>query len=471
MKRLFLAIILLLCGVTFAIEINVPGDYANIQSAINAANDYDVIVLEIGIWAGAGNRNINFSGKAVTLTSTDPNDPAVVAETIIDAGGSNARCFDFSGSETIETKVVGITITNGNINYGGGIYCNGSSPTIDRCVITSNTATVSGGGVYCTSSSGPKFIDCVVENNSGDDNGGGIFCNSSDDVEIVNCVLQGNTVVDTGFGAGVYLSGSDVLLERCYIEGNYNDGSSGYGGGFYIYNSLPVISSCVIAGNSAKYGAGVSGRFGGIPTLKNCTFYGNRDTEAGAAIYFFNAAGVTAENCIVYGNSPAQIYSNSTITVQYSDVMGGYTGTGNIDADPLFVDPGYWDDNGTAGDPSDDLWVPGNLHIDNLSPCFNAGDPGYVMSPSEVDIDMDERVRLGRIDMGADETGSIAGDITEDGIVNYADLAKFAYSWGSSEGDAEYDKLCDLAEPADGAVGTADLVELGSFWLDQAPWY
>jgi hypothetical protein len=99
----------------------------------------------------------------------------------------------------------------------------------------------------------------------------------------------------------------------------------------------------------------------------------------------------TITNCILWGNTApngSQIdnTSGSTATVTFSDVQGGYSGTGNINADPCFVN--------AAG---------GNFHLLPDSPCINAGDPAFVPEPNETDIDGEPRVMLGRVDMGADE--------------------------------------------------------------------
>jgi hypothetical protein len=80
------------------------------------------------------------------------------------------------------------------------------------------------------------------------------------------------------------------------------------------------------------------------------------------------------------------------VSVEYSDVHGGWPGEGNIDVDPLFAAPGYWDPNGTPDDLNDDFWVEGDYHLrsqagrwDSISedwvidevtsPCIDAGDP------------------------------------------------------------------------------------------------
>jgi hypothetical protein len=70
-------------------------------------------------------------------------------------------------------------------------------------------------------------------------------------------------------------------------------------------------------------------------------------------------------------------------------------GDGNIDADPCFVELGYWDVNG--------VWVEGDYHLLPNSPCIDAGDPDYVAGPNETDLDGKPRVMGGRVDMGAYE--------------------------------------------------------------------
>jgi fructose-specific component phosphotransferase system IIB-like protein len=61
----------------------VPADHATIQQAINDSNDGDIIIVDPGTY----HENINFSGKNIVLTSTDPNDPEIVTATIIDGQG------------------------------------------------------------------------------------------------------------------------------------------------------------------------------------------------------------------------------------------------------------------------------------------------------------------------------------------------------------------------------------------------
>ncbi|MHC4557075.1 MAG: hypothetical protein ACYS80_07190 [Planctomycetota bacterium] len=112
----------------------VPGGYPTIQQAIQASNNGDTVIVNPGTYL----EHINFRGKNIVVTSTDPDDPEVVAATIIDGGGQGS-VVKFENGETSEAVLTGFTITGGYgtavaeianyVFWGGGIFCNGSSPT------------------------------------------------------------------------------------------------------------------------------------------------------------------------------------------------------------------------------------------------------------------------------------------------------------------------------------------------------
>jgi hypothetical protein len=160
-------------------------------------------------------------------------------------------------------------------------------------------------------------------------------------------------------------------------------------------------------------------------------------------------------NCIVWNGSDWLWNNNrSTITVTYSDVQGGWTGTGNINADPCFASSGYWDPNGTPADANDDFWVDGDYHLksqagrwdpliagwikdDVTSPCIDAGDPaspiGYEPFPNGGIINMG--AYGGTIEASKSYFGEpvcetiVAGDINGDCKVNLLDFALIALHW------------------------------------------
>lgn len=126
-----------------------PADFNNIQAAIDNANDGDTIIVEKGIYF----ENINFRGKNIILTSTNPNNLTVVAATIID-GNNLDSVVTFASMENANCVLSGFTIQNGfDCNYasrkGGGISggsrWNHTGATIRNNTITRNYS--EGGGV------------------------------------------------------------------------------------------------------------------------------------------------------------------------------------------------------------------------------------------------------------------------------------------------------------------------------------
>ena len=63
--------------------LHVPGEYSTIQSAIDAAEDGDIVLVADGTYTGSGNRDISYKGKAITVMSE--NGPE---STVIDCEGS-----------------------------------------------------------------------------------------------------------------------------------------------------------------------------------------------------------------------------------------------------------------------------------------------------------------------------------------------------------------------------------------------
>ena len=144
-------------------QLNVPAQYPTIQAAIDQADHGDTIVVDPCTYY----ENINFLGLAITVTSVDPDDPCIVAATIIDGSAysdpNNASVVTFNHGETNDSILQGFTITGGQGTWlvvswdlqepywnrcGGGIVCyNMSEPTITKNVVRNNRAG-QGGGLY-----------------------------------------------------------------------------------------------------------------------------------------------------------------------------------------------------------------------------------------------------------------------------------------------------------------------------------
>ncbi len=153
-------------------EVSLDGShpYTTIQSAIDVSNDGDTILVHPGTYF----ENINYSGKSITICSeylTNP-DWSVVESTIIDGNeqGSCVSIFQYEDNAYLD----GITLTNGNSGFGGGIIQRGYSTfTVSNCIIEGNFA-AKGGGIWCSSHSFLNLSGNVIRNNVGYMRGGGI---------------------------------------------------------------------------------------------------------------------------------------------------------------------------------------------------------------------------------------------------------------------------------------------------------
>lgn len=371
--------------------------FATIQRGINASSNGDTVNVAPGIYVGSGNKNLDFGGREITVQSS--NGPE---NTVIDCQG-NGRGFVFQNGETHNAVVDGLTITNGNMDRAGGIYCFNSSPTIMNCIVKSNQGTLAS-GIYCRDNSDAMIIRCRVINNQGQYNGGIRIVRSH--TQVLNCVIAGNT--STEGGAGV----------RC----DYGPGN-------------PVIENCTITDNTALgNGGGLWAGFGSNPTVKNSIIWDNVSNTQGQNV---------------------AVSTQSTLTINYSDVKGGQSGVykigdgqliwgqGNITLDPLFANPGQGDYHlrslgGRYVDVSSQ-WVVDNSH----SPCIDAGDPAS-------DVGDEPEPNGGRINMGAyggTEKASLShegggggldlpGDVNGDGQINLSDLFTLIDLWLSQYGNS-----------------------------------
>ena len=385
------AVILGLCMVASATVLHVPGEYPTIQAGIDAAVDGDTVLVADGTYTGEGNRDIDFGGRAILLTSENGRDA-----TVIDCEGSEVdphRGFIFHSGEGPGSIVEGFTITNGWVPYGGGgaIQCYGySSPTIIDNLITGNRIpSAEGGGIVCYQQSCPVIrgntisdnladlgdgagIHCrasspIIEGNTITGNwaafgcGGGISCAFGSSPTIVGNVITGNTASISG--GGVWCDSSSPLIRGNTIVENRV--SFGGGGGITChYSSAPLIEDNTIAGNLAADGSG-----GGIacassfPVVSGNTIVGNRAVDRGGGFSCGAASSAIIMNSILWADSASsdpEIYVDeaATLVVAYSDVRGGWPGGGNIDGWPKFVLP--------AADDYRLLWG---------SPCIDAGHP------------------------------------------------------------------------------------------------
>jgi hypothetical protein len=87
--------------------------FQTIQRAIDAAGDGDTVVVLEGRYAGPGNFNLNFKGKAITVRSENPEDNTCMLNTIIDANGQGV-IVRFVNDEGPESVFAGFSLVAGD---------------------------------------------------------------------------------------------------------------------------------------------------------------------------------------------------------------------------------------------------------------------------------------------------------------------------------------------------------------------
>lgn len=319
----------------------VPGSYPTIQEAINAAIDGDTILVDQGTYF----ENLNFRGKGIILASqfifTD--DLTDIANTVIDGSQpvdpDSASCIiiaksDLTASTDTLAAVIGFTITNGTgtvwedehgpgsfYREGGGILIQYDSPRIRFNRFISNDASNDQGIVSA--------------------GGGGIRCGDGDP-EISNNIFLGNTAK---YGGGLVLNYSGAVIRNNLFTGN-SGGQDYGGGGLWIVGNDGLSRPRIVVNN---------------------TIINNSSTTQGGGLLLWSTV-ISIRNNIIWGNTASQgpqlhKKGGATVTVEYCDVMGGYTGMGNIDMDPAFNDTAY---------------IP-----QLLSPCVDAGDSTIIYNDPE----------------------------------------------------------------------------------------
>ena len=369
--------------------------------------------------------------SGLTITGGDASHDCYGCYGGYDEGGGAIYC------EISSPTITNCTITGNRARDGGGIYCwYDSSPTITNCVITGNSAERYGGGIYCWEFSSPTITNCIISSNTtGEgrwrehDGGGGIYCEEGSNLRIDKCTITGNKTF--GYGGAVYFNPERwygrTIITNSRISGN--SAGSGGGGIYYRGQSLKIIN-CIFSGNSAEVdGGGIFGPEGiGYLTINNSTFSNNSAGRYGGGIFYeyeVHPNQITLTNSILWGNTDdsgteqlaqvrtyeGQMNADVKFTCIQDDnpsdtnIPFGADPNFNIDDDPCFVLPGYWDQNGTPADPNDDFWIDGDYHLRRNSPCIEAGISDVIPPARSVAVDIDGQPRIIglHVDMGADE--------------------------------------------------------------------
>ena len=257
-------------SVALSDTINVPGDVAFIQNAIDIAVDGDLVLVDTGVYY----ETIDFLGKRITVTSL--NGPS---NTKIDGSASSGPVVSFVNGEAIEVVLEGFTIRNGSGSNGGGVEIIDASPSIRNCLIKGNHTTNNGGGIFIEYG-GVQLEDVDIEGNTSGGSGAALYMRFSFATITGGSML--NNVSDLHAGAIYAKDGTGALvLSGVIITGN---SAPSNGGAVYAKDSIVTVTDSIFELNSANRGGGWFSYAGGDVTMNNCTFTGNTAADVGGAV-------------------------------------------------------------------------------------------------------------------------------------------------------------------------------------------
>ncbi|HLV32818.1 MAG TPA: cadherin-like beta sandwich domain-containing protein, partial [Chitinispirillaceae bacterium] len=288
-------------------------------------------------------------------------------------------------------KLLGVTITGGAANgenensFGGAIYCKNVNPALSNCVFTHNLAKKSGGALYCQDGLGDCDKILFEKNLALDGSGGALFIDGGTDVKLKQFIFienhsKGDTLIS--LGGALYVNETELNFENSIFYGNRSDGP-----GSAIYCSNSSLS------------------------MINNTLSGNFSESSGGCVYLHESDATILNN--IHWNNGLEI-SGDSVEVTYSIIDSSFSGTGNIHADPKFLEPGN-----PVGD--DKIWGTNDdgLRLSDESPATGNSCDSF----PELDIAETYRVPndSGKNDMGAYiyVYPDIGPDIDGDAVLGY----------------------------------------------------
>ncbi len=397
-----------------------------------------------------------------------------------------------------------------NSNYGVEAFYY-SEPNIHNCLFMDNTEQ----GVKATSDCKPTVSYCIFDGNGTTYDG--IYMASNCDMAVSDCVFKKHTkygiesrnstltVTDCNFDdnkSGLYLSDVDTTITNCSIK------NSDYYG-MRCHNSVLTVEHSVIAKNgtnglytgddceltlknsvirdSGRAGldlrdnsattltnnwihnngtdqsplrcAGIyfyTKETGSVPLVRNNTIYGNYTYGIQVNKQDIYDVAPNVINCIIYGNGSNDFFRNTGTfdTVNYCCLEDGHDGTGNITTPPTFK----------TTDPND-------FHLDETDETPQCKDFGDLNGDygDETDIDGEERIKYGRVDIGGDEYYYSPADFNDSGNVDFIDYAMLAGAWQTTPNDVnDYNDIFDLQD--NNSIDFDDLALFCEDWLWEKGW-
>lgn len=334
---IFIIFAIVLSARVNATIIEIPGEYQTIQAAYDASSSNDTLLVDQGIYY----EYLYLEAHRVMITShyLFSNDPADIAGTIIDADGAQHALGIYHVYDGM--IIHGLTLTGAS---EGGAHVRGSEYTLSSLLITNNTAEF-GAAIHLHNTT-TTLLNCELAYNTAVACSGIRTQNST--LNMYGCRVHHNSCEEDGGGMRIYES--SVYMEDCQFDNN----SAGIWGGAIdnMYDSNLTLRNVALLQNQVELG-GALFIYDAQTTLINVTISDNYATDYGGGIRFYDYPPVIF-NSVIWNNEPGGLVSGAP--VYFSDIDGGYDGEGNINMDPLFVNPTGLD-----------------YHLNDNSPCIDAG--------------------------------------------------------------------------------------------------
>ncbi len=305
----------------------------------------------------------------------------------------------FSGTGIVNDSFSHSIITNCSFanNTGTAIFNNLSNPNVTNCSFANNSRGMN------NDLSNPIVTNCSFTNNSG----GGMVNGDFTQPAITNCTFTNANMTNGTYStaqifncifannnSAIYNTRASPSVKNCAFTNN----SIGI---YDLATSSPIVTNCVFANNSSY---GIYNDYQCGPNITNSTFANN----GSYGIYYSSVAysNTKINNCIIWGNGsnntiPGIFYSSYGTTppvVMYSIVQGGFSGTGNLNTDPLYKNAAL-----PAGADGMFSTADDGLQLLPCSPAVNSGSNTAIPAGTATDIIGANRIQAGIVDRGAYE--------------------------------------------------------------------
>ncbi len=280
-----------------ATEFVVPDDYAVIQDALNASTDGG----EICVGPGTYQENLTIPPIGIRMTGTQG-----AEETIIDGMGAGSVITLIGPDSGDPTLLSGLTLTNGNSGYGGGLFVQESSPTLQNLIISQSEATWRGGGLYFEEAA-PNLADIVIQDNTAGMYGGGLYgcdCDSSE-LLLSNIEVRDNVANENG----------GIHLENCWVSLSDVSAVANSGTGIHVRYGGPVSMHRFTSTENTYYGVVIEQLSG----LEVSDFVVSDNVVSGLLVREIYSSPCIVTNGVISGNGVAAVESGQ--------VGGGGMGT------------------------------------------------------------------------------------------------------------------------------------------------